>query len=106
MAPFTRKGETHPSTVGAKVWAVQRVLVSDVHGALSQPSPRGCLGKTPWKKSTAPQGPGTSPALNMWMGKRFKELEANNPGGEAPTRVVWEDTGGSLLKNSGFAQVG
>ena len=35
VAPFTRKGETHPSMVGAKVWGVQRVVVSDVHGALS-----------------------------------------------------------------------
>lgn len=88
------------------MWAVQRVVFSDVHRALSRPSPRGCLGKAPWKKGTGPQGPGTSPALNTWMGKRFKELEANNPGGEAPTRAVWEDTGGPCLRIPGLLRWG
>lgn len=60
MASFTGKGETHPTMVGTQVKGLQRVGVSDVHGALSRPSPRGCAGKTPWKKGilSVPQGPG------------------------------------------------
>ena len=40
MASFTGKGETRPTVVGTEVKEVQRVEVSDVHGALSRPSPR------------------------------------------------------------------
>ena len=40
------------------------------------------------------------------MGKRFEELEANNTCWEAPTRVVWKDTGGPCLRIPGLLRWG